>query len=214
MKRVDKKVLQGDEQLFTKYNWISADQLSGENKVLNSPLFHSAFNLILEKHTPTHSTAFLSLCTATRPYSLSKKWKKFISEFENKADLIVVSNGGFVPREFWYSYPFLNYDAGEHQNDDLYKTVMYDRMIKFFKTHRYEYVLANFSPKQRNQEPAEQSLVKLKADGFISDFMVIPDSDTYQEARSQGWVTGSMFPDLHPIIFKELKSCIDKYQRK
>ena len=215
MRRVNKKILQGDEQLFLKYDWISADKLFGENRVLTSPLMHSAFDLILEKHTPTHKTAFLSLCTSTRPFLLSKKWKKFISEFKNKADLIVVSSGGFVPQNFWCSYPFLNYDAPEHQDDNLYKEVMYDRMMRFFKTHRYDYVLANFSPKQRNRETAEQGLSKLKADGFISDFNLIPNVETYNEAQKQGWKeNGKMFPDLNPVIFKELKLHIEKAQMR
>ena len=211
MKRADIKINSGDEKLFPRSKWISVKKLSGENKVLKSPLLHTAFRLILKKHIPKHKIAFLSLCTTTRPYSLSKKWKKFIEAFDAKADLMVVSNGGFIPKAFWNSYPFLNYDAGNHENNDLI-SLMCERMVQFFKKHPYEYVIANFSHKQKNQKLVIQSLTELKSAEFIKDFIVIPDKKTYEKAQVVGWnENGMMFPDLHPIIFNKLKRYINKY---
>ena len=212
MKRVDKTILCGDEKLFPKNKWLSVRKLIGEQNVLTHPIFHDAFRLILKKHKRKHKSAFLFLCTSTRPYSISRKWKRYLLEFEAKTDLIVVSNGGFVPTKFWCSYPFLNYDAGPHENNVLYKRVMYERMMKFFKKHKYDYVVANFSHKQRNREPAVQSLTKLKDGGYIKDYILIPDKKTYEKAKLQGWKEeGMMYPDLHPVIFRKLKRYVNKF---
>jgi hypothetical protein len=214
MKQWNKKIHGGNEKLFSKSAWVPIKQLIGEKKVLNHPLLHTAFFLILKKHIPKYKTVLLSLCTATRPYSAGRKWKKYIEEFGNRVDLVVISNGGIVPKEFWYSYPFLNYDAGIHEDDALYKKLMYERMMKFFKKHKYDYVVANFSPRQRNFEPAEQSLSKLKADCFIKDYTLVPDQTTYMKAQKQGWVGGRMFPDLHPIIFQKITEYINMFSSK
>ena len=94
-------------------------------------------------------------------------------------------------------------------------------MSRFFKRHLYDYVIANFSPVQRNAEPAKKSLLELKDAGYIKDYILIPDKVTYKEAqcfdktftladkRSQGWVAGDMFPDLHPVIFGKLKEQVE-----
>ena len=116
-----------------------------------------------------------------------------------------------IPEEFWLSYPYLNYDAGDHEDDVLYKKVQYNRMSRFFKRHLYDYVIANFSPSQRNAEPAEKSLSELKDAGYIKDYILIPDEATYKKAQSQGWITGDMFPDLHPVIFGKLKERVEMW---
>ena len=114
-----------------------------------------------------------------------------------------------IPEEFWLSYPYLNYDAGDHEDDVLYKKVQYNRMSRFFKRHLYDYVIANFSPLQRNAEPAEKSLSELKDAGYIKDYILIPDEATYKKAQSQGWIAGDMFPDLQPVIFGRLKEQVE-----
>ena len=217
----DKTLHAGDNKLFSDDEWVSPSELFGEIKVLNHPLMHEAFDRILDQHVIKQPTAFLSLCSATRPYNYSTKWKEYIKHFDNKVDFIVVSNGGMIPEEFWLSYPYLNYDAGDHEDDVLYKKVQYDRMTRFFKRHLYDYVIANFSPSQRNAEPAEKSLSELKDAGYIKDYILIPDEATYKEAQSkvirftlsdkqsQGWIAGDMFPDLHPVIFGRLKEQVE-----
>jgi|TARA_Y100000758_G_C16061162_1_gene424645 predicted RNA-binding protein len=212
----DKILPKGDEKLFYKAEWISSDKMDNETKVLTLPILHEAFDRVVETHRPIQPTAFLSLCTATRPYYSSHKWKKFKESFGNKVDMIVVSNGGMVPEPFWESWPYLNYEAGPHENDVLYKKVMYDRMMKFFHTHSYEYVIANFNPKQRNYEPAKDSLTELKEYGVIKDFTIIPEQELYNKAKDDGFhgsinSAGDMFPDLHKFILDSLIQQVETF---
>jgi hypothetical protein len=212
----DKTLPKGDEQLFYKAEWISSDKMDNETKCLSLPLLHEAFKRVVETHKPNQPTAFLSLCTATRPYYHSQKWKKFKESFGNKVDMIVVSNGGMVPEPFWESWPYLNYEAGPHDQDDLYKEVMYNRMITFFKNKSYKNVIANFNPKQRNYEPAKESLTELKNEGYIEDFVIIPEQELYNEAKDDGFhgspnSAGDMFPDLHKFILDGLIQQVETF---
>ena len=116
-KVTDKNILAGNNKLFSNDEWVPAAELFGEIKVLNHSLIHEAFDRILDQHVIKQPTAFLSLCSATRPYYYSTKWKEYVKYFDNKVDFIVVSNGGMIPEEFWLSYPYLNYDAGDHEDD-------------------------------------------------------------------------------------------------
>jgi len=210
----DKILPKGDEKLFTKKEWISSDQMDCETKVLNLPILHETFERIMEQHIPTQPTAFLSLCTSTRPYYRSQKWRKFQESFGPKVDMIVVSNGGMVPEPFWESWPYLNYEAGPHENDKLYQDLMYDRMMLFFTTmhglgHPYKNVIANFNPKQRNYDPAKESLTELKTQGVIKKFAIIPEKELYNRAKEDGFhgspnSAGDMFPDLHKFILYAL----------
>jgi len=211
----DKVLPKGNEKLFSKSEWISSDEMDCETKVLNLPILHEAFERVLKQHNPIQHTAFLSLCTATRPYYHSKKWNRYMAHFGNKVDMIVVSNGGFVPEEFWESWPFLNYEAGPHEDDILYKKVMYERMHKFFKVHEYKYVIANFNPRQRNYEPAEQSLSELKEEKVIEDYVLIPSGELYKKAQEDGFRgpngSGDMFPDLHKFILDTLINQVEGF---
>jgi hypothetical protein len=211
----DKTLPKGDEKLFKRNEWISSEQMDCETKVLNLPLLHEAFDRVVNSHLPIQYTAFLSLCTATRPYYHSKKWSQYLYHFKGKVDMIVVSNGGFVPEHFWESWPFLNYEAGPHEDDTLYKKVMYDRMHKFFKAHDYKYVIANFNPRQRNYEPAEQSLRELKQEGHIEDYVLTPSAELYKEAQEDGFRgpngAGDMFPDLHKVILNNIINEVEKF---
>ena len=129
--------------------------------------------------------------------------------------MIVVSNGGFIPESFWESWPFLNYEAGPHEDDILYKKVMYKRMHKFFKTNAYKYVIANFNPRQRNYEPAEQSLRELKEEGYIQDYVLTPSSELYKKAQQDGFRgpngAGDMFPDLHKFILNDIINEVERF---
>ena len=211
----DKILPKGNEKLFSKSEWILSDEMDCETKVLNLPILHEAFERVLKQHKPTQHTAFLSLCTATRPYYHSKKWNSYRDNFGNKVDMIVVSNGGFVPEEFWESWPFLNYEAGPHEDDSLYKKVMYERMHKFFKKHQYKYVIANFNPRQRNYGPAERALSELKEEVFIYDYVLTPSGELYKKAQEDGFRgpngAGDMFPDLHKFILDTLINQVEKF---
>lgn len=215
IKKDDKRNESGDEKLFNRNEWVPASELDNEKKILAHPIMHEAFDRILQQHVPKQHTAFLSLCTATRPYYKSKKWKAFIEHFGGKVDMIVVSNGGMIPQPFWKSYPYLNYDGGDHDDIKLYQDIMYDRMLRFFKTHNYKYVLANFRPNLINAKPAEESLVLLKSQNYIEDYVVMPDEATYKLAQQRGFKPphgqGDMFPDLTETVMEALLQQVEDF---
>ena len=212
----DKFLPKGDEKLFRLDDWIPSSAMDCETKVLNLPLLHEAFERVVEQHIPRQPTAFLSLCTSTRPYYHSIKWKKFKESFGPKVDMIVVSNGGFVPEPFWESWPYLNYEAGPHEDDTLYRSVMFDRMLIFFKNNLYKNVIANFNPKQRNYQPAFDTLSILKNDGYIENFAIVPERELYNRAKEDGFhgspnSAGDMFPDLHKFILDGLIQQVETF---
>lgn len=214
-KSKDKVVSKGNTLLFPKSEWISPTEINNEEKILMSPLMHESFERIVEKHQPTHHTAFLSLCTASRPYDKSTKWKKFIEYFNDKVDFIVVSNGGMIPQEYWGSYPYMTYDGGDHYDVEMYQYIMFYRMVRFFKKHNYKYIIANFRPNLINHEPAHKSLRLLKELGYIEDYVVIPDQETYDKAKELGWRPphgcGDMFPDLTDTVMNKLIEQVETY---
>ena len=211
----DKRINQGNETLFKIEEWVPSSEIDNEEKILSHPIMHESFNRILEQHVPVQKTAFLSLCTSTRPYYNSAKWSKFIDTFQHKVDLIVVSNGGMIPEKFWESYPYLNYDGGDHFDIKIYQDIMYDRMVRFFERHKYDYVIANFRPNLINHEPAHLSLKLLKENGYIKDYAVVPDEETYERARELGFRpphgSGDMFPDLTVTVLDALKQQVELF---
>lgn len=203
----------GDEKLIKIKDWVDPSEMNSDEKVLKHPIFEQAFSEILKQWKPKSNVAFMSLCTATRPYSKSMKYMQYMKRFGEHVDFIVVSNGGFIPEDYWSSWPYLNYDA-MHQEDGgmdyLYQTTMYNRILRFFEAFDYEYVIANFRPTLRNYRPARIALKKLKKQGKIKDYVIIPETELYEKAAADGWRgkngAGAMFPDLHKFIIEELES--------
>jgi predicted RNA-binding protein len=107
----DKSILVGDEKVIKQSKWVPFSEISTSLDVLNHHIFSDAFQNILKTFKTTHKIAFMSMCTSTRPYYLSRKWKEFKNHFDGLMDLIVISNGGIIPEEYWESYPYLNYDG-------------------------------------------------------------------------------------------------------
>lgn len=214
-KSKDKAVNKGGTELFKKNEWIGTEDINDEEKILLSPLMHESFERILDKHEPIQHTAFLSLCTASRPYDKSTKWKGFIDAFHKKVDFIVVSNGGMIPEKFWEQYPYMTYDGGDHWDIEMYQYIMFYRMLRFFKRHSYKYVIANFRPNLINHEPAHKALHLLKSLGYIEDYEVIPDQETYDIAQEKGFRPphgcGDMFPDLTQTVLDKLKEQVEEY---
>jgi hypothetical protein len=203
----------GDEKLIKSKDWIPPSDMNSDEKVLRHPIFEKAFSQILKQWKPKSNVAFLSLCTSSRPYSKSTKYQKFIERFGDHVDFVVVSNGGFIPPDYWNSWPFKNYDSPHEPDgsvDELYQEVMYDRLVRFFNTFDYEYVIANFRPNLRNCKPATEGLQLMKETGRITDFAVIPDKELYDKAAEDGWRgkngCGAIFPDLHLFIITELEN--------
>jgi hypothetical protein len=215
-----KALPKGDEQLFSKSEWISSDQLDNEKKVLVNPVIHTGFDRILEQHKPIQHTAFLSMCTAVRPYYKSEKWKRFIYEFHHKVDMIVSSNGGIIPENFWESWPYLNYESGPPHyasENTLYRKIGYDWMIRFFKTHSYKYVICVMNLNHRVYSVWPESLKELKEGGYIEDYKMIPDTKLYKLAKDDGFhgsnpnSGGEMFPELHKFILDAIIEQVDKF---
>lgn len=209
----DKSILVGDEKLIKKNKWIPLSDMNTDIKILTHKMFDNAFNKIVREHTPKHNVAFISLCTSTRPYQLGRKWKKFVEEFEDKADLIVISSGGVIPQEYWNSYPYLNYDGKfpSKEINVLYNKKMEKRLNKFFKTHRYDYIIANFRPNLRNTPTIKKIMEQFKNGNIINDYIVIPDKESYSKLQERGFPGGKMYPDLDIEIFNELCEAVDNF---
>ena len=204
----------GDEKLIRKKEWVSSKGLHGSDElILNHPIMIKAQERIFQDFTPKNNIAFVSLCTSTRPYSKSRKWKKFIDEFSN-VDFIISSNGGVVPIEYENSYPYLTYDAhGQKAYDDLYRIYTTRNLIRFFILKKYQYIIFNFRPTLRNNQAGKFSGQYLKRMKHIRDYVVAPSQTVYKRAAQDGFqrLGLSMFPDLHPIILGDLHAYIKKF---
>ena len=197
------KVNQGKELLIPKSEWVDCSEIQGDEiKTLSSRVVEKAFKRILELHKPKHKTALVSLCTATRPYSRSRKWKKFNELYGDYADLIICSNGGIIPIEFEECYPYLTYDAhGEGKWDKLYIGVCYRRLRQFFSTFEYEKIVFNFRPNMRNRIAARTFERNYKGNAEI---VILPTIQAYRKAQESGFPQGKMFPDLDTNVLNEL----------
>lgn len=92
MKSNKKKFNCGSDFLIPRDEWgTEADIQGGDEHLLKSPIMNRAFNKILEIWRPRHKMALVSLCTSTRPYSKSRKWKTFKELFGDDCDLIICS---------------------------------------------------------------------------------------------------------------------------
>lgn len=198
------KTNQGSELLIPKEEWISADKIQGDEiKTLRSYIIERAFKRILELHKPKHKIALVSLCTATRPYSKSRKWKNFIELFGDYADMIICSNGGIIPIEFERCYPYLTYDAhGEGKWDKLYINVCYRRLNEFFYKYEYDKIIFNFRPNMRNRIAAKAFRRDFEGS---SEIAILPTNEAYMAAKRAGFPNGKMYPDLDPNVLKEIK---------
>ena len=84
------KVNKGSTLLIPKKEWVPEKEIQGNDEmVLTHPVMKKAFNKILQLHEMKHNIAFVSLCTSTRPYSKSLKWKNFKERYGDYADMII-----------------------------------------------------------------------------------------------------------------------------
>lgn len=203
--KAHKDANQGGTYLVPEAEWVPKEQIQGNDPlVLGSPLMERAFQGILATHQPGRRIALFSLCTATRPYSLSRKWSRYVAEFEPYADLIIHSNGGIIPIEYEGQYPYLTYDAhGEAQYDKQYIEVGIRRMKEFLTRHRYDYALFNFRHKMRNFKIAQVVGPWAKASGLIKDFAILPTKAQYEQSQREGFADQGfkIFPELYPTMF-------------
>lgn len=197
----------GLETLIPKSQWVKECEIQGvETKTLRHPIVEQAFRRILELYEPKHSIALVSLCTSSRPYSTSRKWKTFKKLWGDKVDLIICSNGGVIPIEFESCYPYLTYDAhGESKYDKEYIDVCYRRLCLFFGKFKYKRIIFNFRPTLRNRRAAEAFKKKSTSECFI-----LPSLKVYGKAKAAGFPCGKMFPDLDDGVLKEMSEAINK----
>lgn len=131
-------------------------ELEGEEKVLNSKAVDDAFERILADFKPKHNKVIFSLCSSSRPYITSLKWKSFHEHFGDVADLVICSNGGIIPIEYMCCFPFMEYDAHRANagTDQLYKDKMKERLTRFLDKFGkdYEVIIYSFLPSSRNAE--------------------------------------------------------------
>jgi len=204
----------GDQKLFKQKEWIDNKELHGNDElILNHSIMVKAQERILDNFKPKNRVAFVSLCTSTRPYSKSRKWKKFITEFKN-VDYIISSNAGVIPLEYENSYPYPIYDAhGEKEYDDMYIIYTTRNLMRFFIIKSYEYVVFNFRPTLRNSKAGKFAGKYLKEKKHIKDYVVAPNDFIYSKAHKSGFdkIGLRMFPDLHPIILTDLHYYINKF---
>lgn len=218
------KFLKGKSDLVDERLWIPIEEMDNEIKVLTNKLFDDVFDKINCNFKRNSNIAFFSLCTKTRPYYKSYKWKRLINDFKEKfkypLDFIVSSNGGIIPKKYWESYPFLSYDAhGDKNTDELYKEKLEIRLLKFLSRHNYPYVIADFRPNQRNRVVFESVLYKLKKEGKIKDFFVSPSIETFEKMCKEKRVynykgyssVSSMYPTFHPYSYVELMEKIKDF---
>lgn len=204
------KVNQGSEFLLPKEQWTAAENIQGDEiKTLQSPVIEAAFQRILQEHKPKHRIALVSLCTSTRPYSKSRKWKKFIELFGERADMIICSNGGIIPIEFESCYPYMTYDAhGEGKWDKQYINICYRRLNEFFTTFHYDKIVFNFRPNLRNRLAAKAFQRDFKGNSKI---VIVPSATAYRAAQLDGFKPAGMrFPDLATSVIKEIRKEIEE----
>ena len=138
----------GSDYLIPQDEWVPESELQGnEAKVLTHPVTEKAFRKILEDWSPEHNICLLSTCTSSRPYSKSQKWKKYLAEFEGKADLIVFSSAGIIPQKYWSCYPYLTYDSYSTSSSlGVFLNTQTDRMKRFFDAKHYDLIVVVAKP--------------------------------------------------------------------
>ena len=210
-----KKINCGEETLIPKDRWVNEEEIQGsDKKILECPIFNEAFEKIIKEFSPKHNTVFMSLCTATRPYSKSPKWKKFIELYSNDVDLIVCSGGGIIPIKYEKCYPYLTYDSrGQKEYDEPYIECLYNRLMKFFQYHHYDNIIFNFRPTSRNRIAALK--FKENFNFYPVNVYIVPTDNTWEKLRKY-WKDNNKvfhyFPDIEPIVLDEINSIIEKSQ--
>lgn len=126
-------------------------KIIGEENVLKSPVFKEAFESVCKLYQPKHNIAVFALCTQTKPFSSSMKWRGIIKIFGGWADLIVCSSAGIIPLEFENCYPFNNYDShsgheGDESLSDYSKSLFEYRCRTFLQKFKWERVIFLLDP--------------------------------------------------------------------
>lgn len=152
---IKKKDLYDENFLFNVDERCSSSEIQVTDPwaILESPLMEDAFNRVLNKWEPQHKFAIISLCTATKPFINSPKWRILNEVFGDTADLIVCSSAGIIPLQYCTCWPFNTYaDDSGSESDELYKELMIKRLDAFLKKCNYEKVVYLFKYNTRNHD--------------------------------------------------------------
>lgn len=187
--------------------------LIGEGILLKNPLIDELSKKMREEYEPKHKFAIFSLCTSTRPYLDSPKWRAFYNNFGHVADLVICSNGGIIPIEYQYCYPFKTYDAhGDSKYDELYKQKFKERLDKFLElhAHKWDKIILSFLPSSRNRE-----VVKDYGQGN-DKFYVVPSLEVYKRIQEDGspGVNTMRFPQAASQHMDEISAILGVPRRK
>lgn len=199
----------GDEKLIPKEKWVPAYELQGddETRILQHPILEECFQKINEEFVPKHNIAFVSMCTVTRPYGDSRKFKVFLERgYGDHADVIVGSSEGIVPQEYWGSYPFMTYNTHERGKKNLvYIDKLYRRFMEFFTKHHYDVIVFNYRPSLINRYSAEKFKENYDGDSKI---YILPSEEQWESLKQMwkdsGKKGGHYFPDIEPPVLEEL----------
>lgn len=200
----------GSELLIPKSEWVPEKQIQGaEVKTLYSPIIQKAFDRILEDFKPSHDVCLVSLCSSTRPYSKSRKWKKFKELYADSCDLIICSNGGIIPIQYEECYPYMTYDAhGEKMYDEVYIRITAQRLLKFFELKHYKKIVFNFRPKLRNRKAALIFKEQFKGG---SEVIIVPTVEAYKKDKEASFSpSGGRYPDLAENCLLEIERSVMK----
>ena len=212
------KTNRGLETLIKKSEWPDRSEIQGNDlDVLKSPTMEKAFQRILELHHPRHRIAVFGLCSATRPYSKSRSWAKRIEKWEGDADFIITSNGGVIPIEFENCYPYLTYDAhGEKKYDKPYILKLAARLELFLRKFPYRFVLFHYRHNLRNVAAAKHVGNKLKQEGVIEDFAILPKEHHYEQARRENFIMQGfkMYPELYPCMLTPVDLKLQEFKTR
>lgn len=126
-------------------------KITGEENVLKSPVFKEAFDSVCKLYQPKHEIAVFSLCTQSKPFSSSMKWRGIIKIFGDWTDLIICSSSGIIPLEYENYYPFNNYDShsgheGDESLSDYSKNLFEYRLRTFLNKFHWKYVIFLLDP--------------------------------------------------------------------
>lgn len=199
----------GSDLLIPRERWVTEAELQKtEAMVLRHPIMEEAFEQIVKLHKPKHKIALVSLCTSTRPYNKSRKWKEFERQFGNDADMIINSSGGVIPMEYADCYPYLTYDVHRQKEvDNLYCQVAYRRLMTFFNAHKYEKIIFNFRPGLRNRACALKFRETYTGGAEV---FILPTLAGYKAAQRGGFPKGKMYPDIDDIVLDEIAKAVHK----
>lgn len=183
-------------------------ELKGAKNVLTHPLGETGFNRILHDYTPCHNNVIFSLCTSTRPYLNSVKWKTLYHNFGNSCDLVVCSSCGIIPMEYMNCYPYTTYDAYDAYNttkfNDLYYSVFEKRILTFLDTfgHYWNKKIFLFSPNSVNTKVIRN----LKLD------YLVPSTTVYTDILKNGSFKEEINVFRYPLCAKqalnEISDCL------